>query len=442
MKKFLSILSLSIVLFFGGCKSQKPEVSVVGLEVETVRPRMGEISDSFVEPAMSRLSESYLITMPVDGRIGRIEREPGSAVKAGEKLIEIDLVPFEEMVAEARAAVGELEAQIRVNEHESMEQAIMTAGHKAIAAAEEAMKSADAQVVAEKVRYERAAKDVAHYQELAHTNVLPEGRLEDYEIKAENLAIGLRKQEFQRAAIGAIYEAYKLIPELTDGWIGAKHLEREALAQKLLQAKSRLSRAEHELKIAEIRSPIDGIVLERHERGDGFLPAGRPLLLLGNMKDLEGESDIPTNYATRISPGSQVLLDIYSQEKPVTGRVVRIEPVGFKKVTQGAEEMRVKVIFSLDVKPEKIGVNYGFLARFYTGGKSTPLIIPERSVLQATDGSHYVFKIVGDKLKRQPVEINRGEKEMGVTSGLTQDDLVVVVPDAAMKEGVKVRVKK
>jgi hypothetical protein len=49
---------------------------------------------------------------------------------------------------------------------------------------------------------------------------------------------------------------------------------------------------------------------------------------------------------------------------------------------------------------------------------------------------------VGDKLKRQPVEINRGEKEMGVTSGLTQDDLVVIFPHAAMKEGVKVRVNK
>jgi len=442
MKKIIFFLSLFIVLFFCGCKSHKPEVSALGLEVEAVRPHIAEVSDSFVAPAMSRLSESCLITMPVDGRIGRIELEPGSAVKAGERLIEIDLVPFEERVAEARAAVGELEAQIKVNEHEGMEQAIMAAGRKAIAAAEEAMKSADAQVAAQKVRYDRAARDVDHYQELAHTNVLPEGRLEDYEIKAENLAIELRKQEFQRAEIGAIYEAYKLIPELMDGWIGTKHLEREALLQKLLQAKARLSRAEHELMIAEIRSPIDGIVLERHERGDGFLSAGRPLLLLGNMKNLEGESDIPTNYAMKISPGSQVVLDIYHQGKPVTGRVVRIEPVGFKKVTQGAEEMRVKVIFSLDEKPGKIGVNYGFLARFYTGGKSTPLIVPEKSILQAPDGSHYVFKIVGDKLKKQPVEITRGEKEIGVTSGLTQDDLIVLAPNVTMKDGIKVSVKK
>ncbi len=43
-------------------------------------------------------------------------------------------------------------------------------------------------------------------------------------------------------------------------------------------ARTRLARAEHDLALAEILSPIDGVVLERFEQGGGPLPGGRPLL--------------------------------------------------------------------------------------------------------------------------------------------------------------------
>ncbi|MBN1902919.1 HlyD family efflux transporter periplasmic adaptor subunit [Candidatus Sumerlaeota bacterium] len=412
-------------------------------EVETAKPIIGEIRESFSEPAKTRLSRTWTVAMPIAGRISRIALEPGDRMNSGEKIADFDLVPFRHSVQEAEAAIRELQGQIAVNEYDKLEQTALKEIQAAIQAAQEALKAADAQIDSEKARAERAEKELNRQEDLIKTGAISQSELEDYVLEAETTLIELRKQEFVRAALNAIFTAYNLGPQFVHEWLGRKSLERDVLLHQLAQAKVRLERAQYELDLASIRSPVDGIALERYEQGDTLLPAGQRLLLIGNLSDLEVEADVLTQDALRIKPGTSVTLQPSSQLESFSGKVKRIEPAGFTKLSSlGVEQQRVRVIISLDRIPDNLGVGYRLQARFLTASKKDALIAPRFSVLQSQDGEFYVLKIENGVLKKQIVKLGlKSDLELEITEGLSKDDVIVRAPDASMKQGDKVNAK-
>jgi len=411
-------------------------------EVELAALRRGEIQESFTEPARTRLAKTYPITMPVDGRIARIDLEPGDTVTKGATLVEIDLVSFQQAVAEAEAAVKELEAEVAVKKDNRLEEIAAEDANAAVQAAKEALSASDEEVAAQKARQERAAKDLARKQQLFDRKVVAEDQLDDAKLDAETSLIELRKQEFYRAALKAMVVAVNLYPHAVKEWIAKKGLEGSVLDHKLAQTKARLVLARHQLQLARIVSPIDGIVLERHEQGDRPLLAGQPLLLLGNLGDLEVEADVLTQDALRLAKGSPVTLEPASGIAAIAGKVTRIEPAGFTKLSSlGVEQQRVKVLVELAGEHGALKVGYRLRARFLTGSKADALVVPRFSVLQAPDRSFYVFKAADGKLVRQNVTIGlRSDLELEVTDGLAATDRIVARPDATMEDGMKVTI--
>ena len=397
-----------------------------GNEVETVRPRRGEIRESFVEPARTRLATTYRITMPVEGRIGRIDLEPGDVVKAGQKLATIDHVPLEAAVAEARAAVEELNAEITVKDDNRLEETGGIEAKAMVDATDEAIKAADEEVLAEKARADHAKKSLERKKLLAKRNVIAEEELDEAELLTATSLTELKKQQFYRAAMKAFRIAVNLGPRAIDQYLGKKSLERKMLVHRLEQAKARLARAEHELGLARVTSPIDGVVLERHEQGACPLPAGRLLLLLGNLDQLEVVADVLTQDALRLRKDSRVDLHPATGLDAIPGAVTRIEPAGFTKLSSlGVEQQRVRVHVALRGGHDALGVGYRLEAR---------------SVLQAPDQSVYVLKIVDGRLARQAVTLGlRSDLELEITDGLAEDDAIVARPDTAMKEGTRVK---
>ena len=429
-----AILALVMLVACLGCEQ--------AAEVELAALRRGEIQESFTEPARTRLAKTYPITMPVDGRIARIGLEPGDTVTKGATLVEIDLVPLQQAVAEAEAAVKELEAEIAVKKDNRLEEIAGEDANAAVQAAKEALSASDEEVAAQKARQERAAKDLTRKQELFDRKVIAEDQLDDAKLDAETSLIELRKQEFYRAALKAMVVAVNLYPRGVTQWIAKKGLEGSVLDHKLAQAKARLVLAQHQLQLARVVSPIDGMVLERHEQGDRPLGAGQPLLLLGNLGDLEVEADVLTQDALRLAEGSEVTLEPASGIAAIAGKVTRIEPAGFTKLSSlGVEQQRVKVLVELAGEHGALKVGYRLRARFLTGAKADALVVPRFSVLQAPDRSFYVFKAADGKLVRQNVTIGlRSDLELEVTDGLAATDRIVARPDATMEDGMKVRI--
>jgi len=424
--------TLSVLCALLGCGGRS--------DVEVVSPRRGRIQESFTEPGRTRLARTWLITVPIDGRIGRIDLEPGDEVTTGQELAEYDLVPFQEAVAEARGAVDEIKSRIAVKDDDALENTALIETKELVKAAQEALRAADEQVKAEEARYERASKELTRMEALATEGAVTEQALDDARLEAEMTLIELRRQQFYRAALKAMVTIVDLGPRYVEQFLDLERLQKETLVHQLAQARSRLVRAEHELGLATIRSPIDGVVLERMEQGERTLAAGHPLLLLGNLKELEVLVEVLTQDAQRLAIGGQVFLQSALGRAAMRARVKRIEPAGFTKLSSlGVEQQRVRVIVGFESDPEGLGVGYQLQARFVTGEKSDALTVPRFSVLQAPDRSFYVLTVVDGRLRKAPVRIGlRSDLELEVLDGLSQDDSLVARPDTSMVEGMRV----
>jgi HlyD family secretion protein len=412
-----------------------------GESVEVIQPRRGTMEESFREPARTRLARTWAITMPFAGRIGRIELEPGDRVTAGQELAVFDRVPLEERATEVRAVVAELEAAIRLNEYHDLELTMLDEIKIAIEAAQETLKASRAEVGAQKARSERADKTRERFRKLGED--VSRSELDDAELLAETSLIELRSREFSLAANEAVLTIIQLGPTWVEKWMGRKHLQRDELVHRLAQARARQAVAEHELSLAHLRSPIEGVVLARHEQGDAALLAGHPLLELGDLDELEIVAEVLTEDAQFLSIDSPVTIEAAAFEQPIPCRIERIEPAGFTKLSSlGIEQQRVTVIVAFPAPPPRLGVGYRVRARFLTGRREDAVVVPRASVLQAPGGSYFVFRLDGDRLRRQEVELGlTSDLELEITAGLDSSARIVAAPDVNMQEGDRIHVR-
>lgn len=413
------------------------------VDVRGIAPRVGEIRESFREPAMTRLANTYLITMPVDGRISRIDLEPGDAITGGQALVGIDRVFLAHDVVEAQAAVGQVEAELAVIDSTDLEQTNLRQTRQILAATAETIKAAQSQVDAARVRAENAEREFDRLKALREqTGEVTESELDARRTAAETALIELREREFTVASLRAQLTAAELDPQKITDSLGLKKLQRHVLAAQLDQARARLARARHRLELASIAAPVTGVVLEKYEQGDRMVMAGTPLLLVGDLGELEAEADVLTQDALRLEIGSEVYLDPGIRLPNIKGSVERIEPMGFTKLSAlGVEQQRVKVIVRLDERPEGIGVGFRLQARFFTGTKDRAVVVPRYSVMQAEDRSYYVFRVDNGRLARQSVTVGlRSDLEIEITSGLDRSVTIVAAPDTTMRDGMSATV--
>ena len=308
-------------------------------------------------------------------------------------------------------------------------------------------------VKADRARAERSAKQLKRIEALART--VSETVLDDARLEAETALITLREKEFNQAAVKAMFVVTELLPKIIEQYMSKKDLEEKVLEHQLAQAQARLAQAVHDRDLAKIASPITGKVLERYEQGDGSLPAGQKLLLLGDLDRLEVIADVLTTDAMRIRPGTEVDLEPATGFATLAARVKRIEPKGFTKLSSlGVEQQRVNVIVGFDMETsevltekarkqsESLGVGYRLQARFFTGSRKDALILPRYAVMQSPEGDRYVFKITDGQLEKQPVAIGlASDLDLEITEGVTTADVIVAHPDATMEEGMRVRPK-
>ncbi|EGV51881.1 efflux RND transporter periplasmic adaptor subunit [Candidatus Endoriftia persephone] len=425
-KRLITALPV-LLLPLAGCE-QSPQL-------QSTTPVRGEIRASFTEPAQTRLARDYPISMPLDGRIGPIRLQPGDRVKKGEQLVAIDRLPFEQAVVEARAAVAELQQQLLINAFNRIEATLSVELQATIDAAREALRAADAQVESQQVRAAWADKVEQRNRELDAEGSVSQQQLDDTVLTAQTAQIELKQEEFIRAALNTLFTAIQLGPKYVEQWLQRKQLSREVIVEQLNQARARLARAEHQLTLAQLRAPVDGVVLHRHESGPSSFPAGHPLLEIGNFSDLEVVAELLTEDAMQLEPGALVEFSSGIAKRPISGRIKRIEPAAFtKRSSLGVEQQRVRVIASLDQVPATLGVGFRLQGRFFTGISHNTLILPRFSVLQATDGSHYVLRNDHGRLHRQPVIIGlHNDRQLEILEGLSDGESIVALPDADME---------
>jgi HlyD family secretion protein len=368
------------------------------VEVDVASVARGRLAVTLDEEGETRVRERYVVSAPVAGRLQRIELEPGDPVQARKTAV-ATFMPSDPALLDLRAR-GEVEARV--------------------GAARAAEQRARAESDRARAQLELARSEHTRIRRLAEGGVVSQEDLDRAKQNLESSQSTLAAA--QRAAAGALHEL--------------RAAQARALEVQSGQSGGRLENL-------TLRSPIDGVVLRRLRESEAVVPAGEPLLEVGDPANLEIVADYLSADAVAMRPGMPVEIERWGGQRPLSGRVRRVEPGGFLKISAlGVEEQRVNVIIEFE-DPRKaweaLGDGYRVEVRVVTWQGSGVVKVPGSALFRQGNG-WAVFLVRDRRAELRSVEVgHRGELEAEIRSGLAPADTVIVHPPEDLEPGAKVK---
>jgi HlyD family secretion protein len=364
------------------------------MDVGVATVARGPMQVTIDEDGETRMRDRFVVSAPVAGRLQRIELEPGDAVVGGKTLL-ARLTTAESPLLDARTR-GELTAGV------------------------EAARAAVGQAQAERARaaaeLARARATLRRQEELMKAGAIASDNLEAAETAVATAEEALRAAEFTVSR--AEYELQ--------------------LARARLQAPAAAGRP------VEIVAPVSGVILKRFRESESVVPVGEPLIEIGNPTRTEIVADLLSTDAVRIPQGAEVLIDQWGGSQPLKGRVRRVEPAGFMKVSAlGVEEQRVNVLIDFEDPSTavRLGDGYRVEVRVIVWHENDVIKVPVGSLFRR--GNEWAaFVVDGDRVRLQPVELGqRNDSEAQITKGLSPGQTVVLHPPDTLIDGTRVTVR-
>jgi len=419
--------------------------------VDAVPVTVGPIEEFVDERAITRLPETYLITMPYAGRIESISLTEGTAVKKGEVVARIVPLDLDLTVKEATAVVERLEAAIRENADTSVENTAVEQALQFVASMADTVKMAAERVTAGEERHKYAEKNLGRVQKLFDENkVRSEEDLDRAKLDYVEASVDYAQDRLVLSATESMKLATDLLPTMIRQYIDRKGLTGAVLEKEKAEAEARLRQVEEDYRRGTMTSPVDGVILARHATNERFLNAGTTLLEIGRLEDLEVEADILSLDVVDAKTGDHV--EIYGPAigRPrASGTVTRIYPAGFTKISSlGVEQQRVKVIIDFDpddlrrlLKDRGLGVGYRVRVRIITKEKSNASVIPRSALFRGSDGTWQVYAVRDGRAKIVNVRIGMlNDEQAEVIDGLKPDEPVILAPESNLTDGQAVKV--
>jgi len=177
---------------------------------------------------------------------------------------------------------------------------------------------------------------------------------------------------------------------------------------------------------------------------------GAPLLEIGDLAQLEVVAELLTTDALRTPPGTRVRIERWGGAGTLEGRVHRVEPAAFTKVSAlGVEEQRVNVrivLASPRTQWQALGDGYRVGVRLVVTSKDDALLVPASAVFplpESDDHAMAAFVVDGGRAKLTPVTLaGRNGQSAWVAQGLAAGAKVIVYPPPAVRDGVRVKERK
>ncbi|MDT8376957.1 MAG: efflux RND transporter periplasmic adaptor subunit [Mariprofundaceae bacterium] len=217
---------------------------------------------------------------------------------------------------------------------------------------------------------------------------------------------------------------------LKDGAVTIQQAARVKLRYKV--AKSRVEQARNQLSYAEVRSPVDGVVVEKRlSQGDLAAP-GIAILTLEDPASLLVETYVSERYVSRIHTGDHVDIHIAPLKQSSRGIV--------RQVVQATGPVSHQFLVKIAL-PAADEVHPGMYAEtgFHVGTRQA-LLIPRAAVLLRS-GLHAVYLLNSESIAQY--RLLRLGAEQGdyveVLAGLHAGDVIAWDGNPALKSGMKVQ---
>jgi HlyD family secretion protein len=368
------------------------------VSVDVGKVATGRLEVTVDDEGETRVRERYIVSAPAAGRLERIAVEEGDPVIGG-KTVLATILPADPSFLTAR---DEAQAEARA-----------AAAKASKARADADLGRAKAALAYSKTELERAKRLAA--QGTIAKKTLDQAKL-DVELKAAEL------ESAQSAVHVATYEL--------------------ASAEAALMGPGQGEGDKVEGCCIVIRSPVTGKVLKRHHESETVVPAGEPLVDVGDPRNIEIVADLLSTDAVKLKPGAHVYIDHWGGTTVLNGRLRLIEPSGFTKVSAlGIEEQRVNVKIDITDPYEdwaSLGDNFRVEVRVVAWAGDDVLKVPVAALFRDAEG--WAVFVDHDKHAqlRQVTIGHRNDIEAEVTGGLKQGEIVILHPGDQVKDGVKI----
>jgi HlyD family secretion protein len=365
------------------------------LDVDVAQVTRGALVVTIDEEGRTRVRDRFVVSSPVTGRVLRIALEPGDRVARGAVLARVR--------PEAPAL---LDARTRAEAEAAADGARAALGRAR--AEEERAAAALAQ----------AERELARSRRLVDAGVLP----------AQEADLRGTDAQLAREALEAAAFAVR------------------AVAAELARVDARLAPVPRRPAGAPVAvtAPVDGIVLRRLRESESLVPAGEPLVEIGDLAELEIVVDLLSTDAARIREGARAEIDLGGQALTADALVRRIEPSGFTKLSAlGVEEQRVNVILDMPGpaggEDVALGDAYRVDVRIVVWEAADVVRVPTSALVR--EGEQWaVFVVDGGRARRTLVEIGRQNgRDAEVLAGPAAGARVVIHPGDALRDGSRVR---
>ncbi len=392
-KVFTALVALAIVALLAFVLRPVPIPASVS-QVER-----GHFAEYVEDEGRTRLRDPYIVSAPIHGYLRRVALEPGDAVEAGDVLFELEALPAPALDARSREQARE-----------------------AVSAARARLEAAEANLETQQSQHRLAQSEYERAQSLFDRKLTA----------AEERDRRLSQRDAARAAERAARHT-----------VDVARFELESARANLQIADG--ERSPGDQPTLAVRAPIAGTITKRHRCCEGPTQAGEQILEIGDLaNDLEIQVDLLSVDAVRVRPGMRVIIERWGGGDDLEGRVRRIEPSGFTRVSAlGVDEQRVPVLVGIASPREQwehLGDGFRIEARFILWEGDDVLHVPT-SALFRTDNRWAVFVVRDGRAMQKAVTIGRRSGlRTQVLEGLAEGEVVITHPGDRIGDGIRVAV--
>jgi HlyD family secretion protein len=365
--------------------------------VETAAVTKGKFVATVDEDGKTRIRERYVVAAPLPGRLTRVRLKAGDAVKADDMIAAI--VPAPAPLLDPRSR-REQEERLGI--------------------AEATRERTKAMVERAQAQTAQAKKELERIRTLTESGSSTAQALERAETAMRVANRELRAAEFQdHATEHEIEQTKALLAQYGDDGISPDRWN--------------------------VTAPVSGVVLKVSQESETIVQAGTPILEIGDPLDLEIVVDVLSTDAVEIKPGAAVIIEHWGGPGVLAGRVRRLEPAAFTKIsTLGVEEQRVNVLIDI-VSPQQdwkgLGDAYQVDTRITVFARDEATIIPSGALFR-TGESWNVYVTSDGRAQRRTVELlRRSGRFAAVTAGVQSGEHVIIYPSDRIASGIRVETR-
>jgi HlyD family secretion protein len=403
---YLCLLSLLAVRLFAGCGSTEKEKEPV-VSVEVTPAVKTSLSQFITAEAVVFPLKQATVSPKITSTITDFKVQRGSRVRKGQLLAVLE---NKDLAAQAKASKGDFEqadANFAITVNAGLPQQIQKAELDAASA---------------KSAFGAAQKVYESRKDLFRQGAIPRRDVDSAEValaqaRSQNEQAQKQLADLQRMGKDQLMKAAKGTKESAEGHY------RAAAAQ---------------LSYSEIRSPIDGVVIDRPLYVGDLATVNQPILTVMDTSTLVAKAHIPQSEAAQLKVGNSADIKVSDVDDPVKARVSLVSPA----LDPGSTTIEVWVETR---KPSPV-LKPGMTVSIEVAARTVKdaIAVPTGAVFKNADGAYYVLLAGADQKAHQKI-IQLGVKNpelTQITSGIGAGDPVITFGGYAIPDGTAINVQK